>query len=131
MIVGVPCEANRNHDMPRIPSQAKNAIDSGVARANALATIGLLDPLHRNAALIVFAGCLFVLMWLRRMFPKERLLIRWAYVVVGLAALQVALGVGMAYVSLEPVKQVGHLTVASLLLGAETVLFLLGCKSMG
>src|SRR5205809_2487492 len=41
-----------------------NAIDSGVARANALATIGLLDPLHRNAALIVFAGCLFVLMWL-------------------------------------------------------------------
>ncbi len=32
----------------------------------------------------------------------------------------------MAYVSLEPAAQVGHLTVASLLLGAETVLFLLG-----
>jgi hypothetical protein len=32
----------------------------------------------------------------------------------------------MAYVSLEPAAQVGHLTVASLLLGAETVLVLLG-----
>jgi hypothetical protein len=32
----------------------------------------------------------------------------------------------MAYVSLTPVVQVGHLTVAALLLGAETVLLLLG-----
>jgi heme A synthase len=46
-------------------------------------------------------------------------------VVTGIATLQVALGVAMAYVSLEPATQVGHLTVASLLLGAETVLLLL------
>ena len=35
------------------------------------------------------------------------------------------LGMVMAYGSLLPAAQVGHLTVASLLLGAETVLWLL------
>jgi heme A synthase len=63
-------------------------------------------------------------MWMRARFPRERILIRWAFVVAGLATLQVALGVAMAYVSLEPAIQVGHLTVASLLLGAETILLL-------
>ncbi|PYS47985.1 MAG: hypothetical protein DMG13_26550 [Acidobacteria bacterium] len=60
----------------------------------------------------------------RRHFPEERTTLRWAYVVAGLATLQIALGVTMAYVSLEPATQVAHLTVASLLLGAETVLWL-------
>jgi hypothetical protein len=42
---------------------------------------------------------------------------------------QVALGVVMADVSLLPAAQVGHLAIASLLLGAETVLMLLGGKT--
>jgi len=102
------------------------AINSGVAPASALASVGLLDQLHRNAALVVFAGSLLIVMWPRARFPKEKTLMPWAYVVAGLATLQVALGVVMAYVSLGPAAQVGHLTVASLLLGAETVLLLLG-----
>ncbi len=102
------------------------AIDSGVVRASALASVGLLDHLHRDTALVVFASSLLIVMWLRAKFPKERSLILWAYGVAGLATLQVALGVLMAYVSLEPAAQVAHLTVASLLLGAETVLLLLG-----
>jgi len=101
------------------------AIESGVARASALASVGSLDHLHRNAALIVFAGSLLILMWLWTRFPRKKTLIRWAFVVAGLATLQVALGISMAYVSLEPATQVAHLTVASLLLGAETVLLLL------
>jgi cytochrome c oxidase assembly protein subunit 15 len=101
------------------------AIDNSVARASALASISPLDHLHRDVALVVFAGSLLIALWLRSRFPKERTLIRWAYVVTGIATLQVALGVAMAYVSLEPATQVGHLTVASLLLGAETVLLLL------
>jgi cytochrome c oxidase assembly protein subunit 15 len=102
------------------------ALDSGVARSSALASVGLLDRLHRDAALGVFAGSLLVVMWLSIRFPKERILIRWSYVVAGLATLQVAMGFVLAYVSLAPAAQVGHLTVASLLLGAETVLLLLG-----
>jgi len=102
------------------------AIGSGVQRASALATVGLIDHLHRNVALLVFGGSILILMWLRTRFPEERLLIRWAAVVVALATVQIGLGITMAYVSLEPVAQVGHLTVASLLLGAETMLLLLG-----
>ena len=101
------------------------AIDNGVARAGALASVGTLDHLHRDGALVVFASCVLVLIWLRARLTKEATLIRWGYVVVGLASIQVALGVAMAYVSLKPATQVAHLTVASLLLGAETVLLLL------
>jgi len=102
------------------------ALENGDPRSGALASVGVLDHLHRNAALLVFAGALFVLVLLRRNWPMERLRIRWAWVVAGLSALQIALGAAMAYVSFEPAIQVGHLTVASLLLGAESVLLWLG-----
>jgi len=78
------------------------AINSGVAHASALASVGPLDHIHRSVALFVFAGSLLTMMWLSARFPKERTLIQWAYVVAGLAALQVALGIAMAYVSLAP-----------------------------
>jgi cytochrome c oxidase assembly protein subunit 15 len=93
------------------------ALDNGAARASALASVGPIDHLHRDIAFVVFAGALFVA-WRTRL--------RWAFIAAGLATLQVALGAVMAYVSLEPAAQVAHLTVASLLLGAETVLLLLG-----
>jgi cytochrome c oxidase assembly protein subunit 15 len=101
------------------------AMDSGVARGDALASVGLLDYLHRDAAVVVLAGSLLILWWVRSRFRQEHTLMRWAYVVVGLAALQIALGAVMAYVSLVPAAQVGHLTVSSLLLGAQTVLLLI------
>jgi hypothetical protein len=41
---------------------------------------------------------------------------KWSYVTLGLAALQVALGVSLVYVSLAPATQVAHLTIASLCL---------------
>jgi cytochrome c oxidase assembly protein subunit 15 len=102
------------------------ALDSGVGRESALASVGLLDHLHRDAALLVLAGSFLLVMWLRIGFPKERTLIRWATVVAGLTTLQVVVGIVMAYASLAPVAQVAHLTVASLLLGAESVMLLLG-----
>jgi hypothetical protein len=51
-------------------------------------------------------------------------LVRWSLVVLTLAVLQIGLGIVMAYGSLIPAAQVGHLTIASLLLGAQTVLWL-------
>ena len=113
-------------------AQVRGAIDlalgGGVPRAGALESVGFLDHLHRNIALAVFAGAIATVMWLRTKFPKQSTPLRWAYVVAGLATLQITLGVVMAYVSLEPAAQVAHLTVASLLLGAETVLLLLGAQ---
>ena len=100
------------------------ALDAGVARELALGTVGRIDFLHRDLAFAVLAGSAALTFWLlfRRAASS---LVRWSLVVLGLAILQVLLGVVMAYGSLLPAAQVGHLTIASLLLGAETVVFLL------
>ena len=99
------------------------ALDSGVARELALGTVGRLDLLHRDLAFAVLAGSAALSIWLmaRRALTA---LIRWSLVVVSLAVLQIVLGAVMAYGALSPAAQVGHLTTASLLLGAETVLLL-------
>jgi cytochrome c oxidase assembly protein subunit 15 len=117
------------------------ALDAGVARNAALATVGTLDVLHRDAAFITLMGAILLCFWLvvGNGPPKggrhidggryrDPALIRWSWAVLGLAVGQVALGVVMAYVSLLPGAQVLHLTVASLLLGAETVLLLLSWR---
>ena len=127
------------------------ALDTGVAREAALATVGSLDFLHRDAAFITLLGAILLTFWLvvtgSRNGPAEAgrhfglegghhiaagqdmTLIRWSsWAVLGLATLQVAVGVVMAYVALLPAAQVVHLTVASLLLGAETVLLLLSWR---
>ena len=103
------------------------ALDAGVARNAALATVGTLDFLHRDAAFVTLLGAILLCFWLV-MGRGNGLLIRWSWAVLGLAVGQVALGVVMAYVSLLPGAQVLHLTVASLLLGAETVLLLLSWR---
>jgi heme A synthase len=74
---------------------------------------------------VVLVGAIALVVWLRAMNSAEKTVMAWAYVVAGLATVQVALGVVMAYVALLPAAQVWHLTVASLLLGAETVVLLL------
>ena len=107
------------------------ALDAGVARDAALATVGTLDVLHRDAAFITLMGSILLSLWLvTRSGPAKAglYIVRWSWVVLGLAVGQVALGVVMAYVSLVPAAQVLHLTVASLLLGAETVLLLLSWR---
>lgn len=100
------------------------ALEAGVARDLALGTVGRLDYLHRDLAFVVLAGSAVLSIWLmaRRAAPN---VVRWSFVVLGLAIVQVGLGAVMAYGSLLPAAQVGHLTVASLLLGAETVVLLL------
>jgi cytochrome c oxidase assembly protein subunit 15 len=101
------------------------ALDEGVARSDALATVGALDYWHRDAAVLVLAASIGMLGILTRAARREPMLMQAAWVVVICATAQVGLGMLMAYVSLAPAAQVGHLTLASLLLGAETVLLLL------
>lgn len=101
------------------------ALDAGIPRSRAVASVGMLDYLHRDAAIIVFAGSLLIALWLWSKPPRERALVRWACAVASLGAAQIALGIVMAYGSLLVAAQVLHLTIASLLLGAETVLLLI------
>ena len=98
------------------------ARDSGIARDLALGTVGRLDFLHRDLAFIVLVGSIGLTLWL---LARRSPLVRWSVVVLALALSQVALGIFMAYGSLLPAAQVAHLTLASLLLGAETVLWLM------
>lgn len=99
-----------------------DAIDAGVARDAALATVGRMDYLHRDLAFAVVIGATLITLWL---LTRRSPLVRWAYVMLALAVAQVGIGVFMAYGTLLPAAQVGHLSLASLLLGAETVLWLM------
>ena len=106
----------------QVRSHLDTALDAGVARDAALATVGQLDYLHRDLAFVVVIGAALLTLWL---LSRRSRLIGWSFVILALALAQVALGVVMAYVSVLPAAQVGHLTLASLLLGAETVLWLM------
>lgn len=98
-----------------------DALDQGVARDGALATVGMLDDAHRTAALAVMSLALVSLLVVWSKHPREKVITQWTYAVVALAALQIVLGGVMAFVSLAPTAQVLHLTVASLLMGAQMV----------
>ena len=98
------------------------ALDAGAAR-DALATVGTLDYLHRDAAIAVLLGA--ACSRCGSLQARGAGMLRWSFAVLALAALQCRSALVMAYVSLLPAAQVLHLTIASLLLGAETVLFLM------
>jgi cytochrome c oxidase assembly protein subunit 15 len=107
-----------------------DAVAAGTPRVDALATVGAFDLWHRDAALVVFALVVIVIVQVFHVpfgasSPRPVALVRTAYVLAALVALQVAIGVSLVYVGLTPPAQVVHLTAASLLLGSETVLFLL------
>jgi cytochrome c oxidase assembly protein subunit 15 len=106
----------------QVRGHVDTALDAGVPRDVALATVGRLDYLHRDLAFVVLVGAALLTLWL---LNRRSGLVRWSLVVLGLAIAQIVLGAVMAYRSLIPAAQVGHLTIASLLLGAQTVLWLL------
>lgn len=109
----------------QVRGRIDQALDAGVARSGALATADWLDFLHRDAALLVLGLSIVILVSLRRRAGREAALTRAGWAVTLLAAAQIAVGLLLAYVALPPSAQVAHLTVASLLLGAQTVLLLL------
>ena len=96
------------------------ALDAGIARDLALGTVGRLDFLHRDLAFAVLAASAVLVLW--RLSKRDAAdLMKWAYAALALAIAQIALGAVMAYATLAPAAQVAHLTLASLLLGAQTV----------
>ena len=97
------------------------ALDAGVARDLVLGTVGRLDFLHRDLAFATLLGSTLLTLWLLK---RRSPLVNWSLIVLALAVSQVAIGAFMAYGAVLPAAQVGHLTLASLLLGAETVLWL-------
>ena len=110
-------------------AQVRGGVDDamihGTPRAQALTSVGVYDEWHREAALAVLAVTLAVCLLVRARHAQERPLVLTSYVMAGLVVTQILIGASMAYVGLTPWAQVAHLTASSLILGAETVLFLL------
>lgn len=102
-----------------------DAITAGAVRAEALSTVGQFDRWHRDGSLVVTGLVLVVLLLVWSQHASDAPLVRTAYVVLGMVLFQLLMGVSLAYVGLTPAAQIAHLTAASLLLGAETVMFLL------
>jgi len=100
------------------------ALTSGTPRSEALATVGAYDFWHRDVAIVVLGLTLVVTVTVLTLYGHERALVRTAIVTSALVILQIVSGLSMAYWSLTPTAQVAHLTAASLMLGAETLLFL-------
>jgi heme A synthase len=101
------------------------ALAGGVARPDALGTVGSYDRWHRDVALLVTSGTMAVCWLVVTRYGGETALSRTAGAMAALVAVQVALGATMAYLALTPPAQVAHLTGSSVLLGVQTVLFLL------
>jgi cytochrome c oxidase assembly protein subunit 15 len=106
----------------QVRGHVEDALLGGVARDRALGTVGRLDYLHRDLAMIVLIGAILLMLWL---WSRRSSLMPWGFAVLVLGVLQIAVGLFMAYGALAPAAQVGHLTIASLMLGAETALWLL------
>lgn len=116
-----------------VGTQVRSRIDDAAAtrevpREELLATVGAVDLFHRNGALLVLAGGLALLVAVRRR-PKEPASLRGAAAaVVALTLAQIGAGVLLATLGLPRAAQVAHLTLASLLLGAETLVALLAYR---
>jgi cytochrome c oxidase assembly protein subunit 15 len=90
--------------------------------------VGLLDIAHRNLALLVMCACGVLFL---RAFTKHRAdtpIVVVSFAATLLAASQIAVGIGLAYLSLPRGLQVLHLAIAALTLGALTVLGLLASR---
>jgi cytochrome c oxidase assembly protein subunit 15 len=109
----------------QVRERIDEALTAGTARSSALATVGEYDRWHRDGSLVVLGLVLIVLLQVWSQHPNQSPLVRAAYAMVALVGVQLALGLGLAYLGLTPAVQIAHLTAASLLLGAETVMFLL------
>jgi heme a synthase len=103
----------------------RGAVDRGAAtipRDRLVASVGLPDVAHRNLALAVLAASVGLFVLAQRARPVFRPLRIAAATALVLCGLQVAAGGVLAYLGLPRAVQVAHVSIASLLLGAQTLL---------
>jgi heme a synthase len=94
-----------------------------LARPDRLAEVGFIDIFHRQIGALswfLIAGAAF-LAW-RSRGGASLAIRRWAAVAFGLGSLQIAFGLGLAYVGLPPALQVLHITSACALVVALDLL---------
>ncbi len=94
------------------------AESEGLPRGEWLSQVGLIDWIHRDAAVLI-TFLVAILAWkLKKSGCQEKVLLRSASLAVGLVVLQCLAGVVMAYGDLPPSFQVIHITLATWLMTA-------------
>lgn len=109
----------------QVRGRVDDALDRGTPRADALATVGGIDGWHRDTAAVIVGAAFLLAFLVLRQAGLPRAVVLAAAVMCGFVLVQVLVGASMAYFRLTPPLQVAHLTASSLLLGSQTVLFLL------
>lgn len=99
--------------------------EAGIARAAWLDAVGLIDPIHRSFAVLVSGAVVAVAALASRVAPGDRWLSAVSKLALGLLAVQVLAGVGLAELGFPRVLVVAHLWAAALLLGDLTLMALL------
>lgn len=96
-----------------------------LARGEWLAQVSQLDHLHRLLSQAVLLAVGLLAFWIHRRFREDLALRRASGVAAVLVVAQLAVGAVLVWMSIPPVAQVLHLSLASLLLGALVVQALL------
>lgn len=94
-------------------------------RSEWVSKVGFNFDIHKNLALLVFAGVIAAFYLARREFISNQPQLRYALYVLLLVFLQIIIGVALSYMALPPAAQAIHLTLASLMFGAQYYLVLL------
>ncbi len=111
-----------------VRGKVDDALDAAVPRADALATVGALDTMHRELAALVTMAVLGLWLWAWLRHGGHATLARTAGAALTLVVAQLVVGMALAGLALPPPAQVSHLTLASLLLGALTTVALVAWR---
>jgi len=112
----------------QVRGRVDDLLDTGMPRAEVLASVGDLDALHRDLAAIVTFAVVGLWLWTWTRFRPHVLIQRAASAALAFVVLQILAGMTLAGFALPPAAQVTHLTVSSLLLGALTALALVAWR---
>lgn len=99
-------------------------LDPDLPRAEWIDQVGWLDPVHKSFSWLPLLGTLGLSVWARRRFRADAGLVRAADTSFALVVLQIVIGTTLVYAGMPPVSQILHLSAASLLVGALTLLAL-------
>lgn len=117
-----------------VGTQVRAEIEDGLEHAGDLGRgqwlelVGQVYLVHRELALASVLAALALAVWVRRRHADQPWLPRTADALLALSALQVLVGVALAYLDFPAAAQVLHVGLASLMLGAATALALLAWR---
>jgi heme a synthase len=111
-----------------VRGQVDVALDAGLLRADALASVGALDARHRELALVVTLAVVALWLWAWLRHGTHTALMRVTATALVVVVAQLVAGMALAGLALPPAAQVLHLTLASLLLGALTAVALMAWR---